>query len=350
MSRIVIRSVSAAVLALLSTTPADAADTYNFVLAPQSTLSSTFSASAPFTGSLIGNFNAQTNPGGTRTLPGAFGGCGAGNQAIALSGTGTAAGSPSTTPTGVFGITFDPLAGTASLSGLNINLLGAATPTIATNVNLTYQSFHTCAPTGFFPSLPIPLDLGDATINTLTASQACSPSVGTLTHISGDTYSFSITTNILLAVVFTLNGAEQEGDPSVESVTLSGTAVLSGPSAAVNASINIMRQEKIPGPTPALINEPFDLPNPLGGTVHLLLTVTLTNSTVDLTGTAAITADGTLTSGRCAGDWNHDSKLNSQDFFDFITAFFGGAADLNCSGATDSQDFFDFLTAFFTGC
>jgi hypothetical protein len=52
----------------------------------------------------------------------------------------------------------------------------------------------------------------------------------------------------------------------------------------------------------------------------------------------------------CPADWNHDDAVTSQDFFDFLAAFFASAADFNQSGATDSQDFFDFLGAFFTDC
>ncbi|MBC7771499.1 MAG: hypothetical protein H7210_03275 [Pyrinomonadaceae bacterium] len=54
----------------------------------------------------------------------------------------------------------------------------------------------------------------------------------------------------------------------------------------------------------------------------------------------------------CPADFNHSGAVTSQDFFDFIAAFFNNTpgSDFNNDGQTTSQDFFDFIVAFFAGC
>lgn len=61
---------------------------------------------------------------------------------------------------------------------------------------------------------------------------------------------------------------------------------------------------------------------------------------------------GILPGAGCPSDWNGSGTIDSQDFFDFLTAFFNNSltADFNHDGTINSQDFFEFLTAFFAGC
>jgi len=76
-----------------------------------------------------------------------------------------------------------------------------------------------------------------------------------------------------------------------------------------------------------------------------LYDVVVTNDCGSVTSTASALAV-------CTADVNCDAFVNSQDFFDFLTAFFAQepSADFNHDIFINSQDFFDFLAAFFEGC
>jgi hypothetical protein len=67
---------------------------------------------------------------------------------------------------------------------------------------------------------------------------------------------------------------------------------------------------------------------------------------------SATSRTATLSVAHCPADFNFDGITNSQDYFDFLTAFFAGSptADFDGSGTIDSADFFAFLNAFFVGC
>jgi hypothetical protein len=54
----------------------------------------------------------------------------------------------------------------------------------------------------------------------------------------------------------------------------------------------------------------------------------------------------------CPADLDADGLVTSQDFFNFLTAFFANSpdADFDRDGSVNSQDFFEFLASFFAGC
>ena len=100
------------------------------------------------------------------------------------------------------------------------------------------------------------------------------------------------------------------------------------------------------------------VPAPIGPTPRRIIAADFNNDgAIDLAA-ANGSGNGSVTvlinqcggSDPCAADWNTDETVNSQDFFDFLTAFFDLDADFNGDKTTNSQDFFDFLTAFFAGC
>ncbi|MGE3107636.1 MAG: serine protease [Phycisphaerales bacterium] len=71
--------------------------------------------------------------------------------------------------------------------------------------------------------------------------------------------------------------------------------------------------------------------------------------TVRVGGFGAEAGEGVLTISALAPccDWNNDGIITSQDFFDFLVAFFAGTGDFNGNGAVTSQDLFDFFACFF---
>jgi hypothetical protein len=93
---------------------------------------------------------------------------------------------------------------------------------------------------------------------------------------------------------------------------------------------------------------------PVGGAATITLFKPGSPASITTAGTS-IKVPGTPTPPPCLCDFNGNGILNSQDFFDFVSAFFAAAlnADFNHDGIVNSQDFFDFLNCFFApppGC
>ncbi len=122
-----------------------------------------------------------------------------------------------------------------------------------------------------------------------------------------------------------------------------GRLIVSG-NAALNGALTV---EFTPGFAPGCINIQF-LSTPLRS--GQFSSTTLPPPPDDHQSIVVYTSDQVRFAISPPSDYNRDGVLNSQDFFEFLSAFFNEKADFNGDGQTNSQDFFDFLADFFEGC
>ncbi len=295
-------AIPAALLAALCLVPAAMGDTYAFTVLNTSTATWSASFDAPFVisgtprSTILGNYDATTNPTGTRTLTGLAGADNGLNNPINISAGGASASGNSGTnplhPTGTFALSLNPLAGAVTASGLSIDLLNTSQITFAATVSVTYPSFRTRQPTCLlFGGFPINIPVGNAVITGLTAAQQPGAAIGTLTPTSPDHYDFTIPMIVDMAATATLNGVEQPVDPQPVPIVLTGTIVVSGGTATVTASTTIADVQSQPGP---FTLDPLAFDDPVC-TSHLVINVLLASIDTDISSTATLAANGTRT-------------------------------------------------------
>lgn len=305
------------------------AQTFNFALnQAASTANWSAQVAAPFqtipsgTSFLIGSYDAINNPTGTRTIPGLAGGNTSANTPVPITAGGISAegssGSEAVHPSGTFRIAFDTEALTCSASAINLDLLGGATPDIATTVGITYSSFRTRQPTCvLIGGIPINLELGGGQIVAIAAAQTNASDPGVLTAAGGNAYNFTIPVLVTLSIEAMFNGLPVPIDPQTVPLVLTGTATLNGDSASITSSVVVDENQKQPGPfvVPAI---PFVEPVCSG---NLLINLTLASVTVDLYTSAELVADGTP---YCAVDFDGDGFVTGADFDLFVHVFESG--------------------------
>jgi hypothetical protein len=306
--------------------------------APSSVFTQSTLVTLPLAGTWIGNYDATTNPGGTRTIPGSFGG--SGNNAIPYTSTVRSTVSISNThPAGGFGCAFDPATGAMSIDKLYLDLLPTTDGTIATNLVVTYSTFHTVAPSAIYPgvtNVSIPLDNGALT--TATASQS-GPAATVATPNGDGTWSFAVALPADVLLEGTAFGQPFGGTPTPAAFALAGTLSFVDGALVVTATINANDTQPVTAPPP-LVAQPFDLPTvlPPGGTAHLLVSGTFSDGTSTTTASANLLAPGTLVP--VYGDLNGDGLVNGADIGILLGAWgtAGGVADLNGDGIVNGAD------------
>ena len=111
-----------------------------------------FAAELP--GTVIGDYDAVNNPGGTLTLPGLSGG--SGNQPVPMDITLSGVNDSLTSAGGVLSLGVDLVGSTLSVSGLDLDLLNGASSSADIVATLLFGNFRTFQPDSvFFGGVPI---------------------------------------------------------------------------------------------------------------------------------------------------------------------------------------------------
>jgi hypothetical protein len=320
----------------MSTLASAATFHYQCTLSPTSTLNQESSLSIPLAGTWIGNYNAKTNPTGTRTIPGLFGG--SGNNAIPYTSTVIANIAISDShPSGSFEMGFDAATGSVEVSKLFLDALSGTEGSIDTSLVLTYSSFHTVAPSAIYPgvsNLTLPIDSGvlsraDAVQTGISIGSALPAGVGVWT--------FALAVPVDYMIEGTALGQPFGGDPVPAVLALSGTITLVPGGIQVVVSATANGSEPVPS-LGTLDEQPFDMPTilPPGSTAHLLVSGTFGEGTISSDISAELSAPGVLIG--TLGDLDGNGIVNGADLGLLLGAWGTAGADLDADGTTNGAD------------
>jgi hypothetical protein len=334
------RPISCLVLsaAALSSSSALALQTYLVNVSPTSGFATDLAIALPLDGTLIGNYDAVTNPGGTRTLPGLFGG--SGNNPIPFTSTLQAESVIASVPGGTMVITIDDDGLGIEVENLSLDLLGEKPGPIDVTLNILYSTFRTVNPSSLYPGgVTIPVPLGSGEVTTISALQT-GPAVGLLVPLAKNTYQFNVAVPVDILFTANLQGQEIGGTPTPALLPFVGTLTLGDGTIALDVAASDSGEFVQPFDPPQLIeNQELALPTviPTGGTANLLL-----NGAIDeVAVTQALDLDLVATGVTACppADLTGDCRVDSQDLAILLASWGGrGPADLSGDGVVNSQD------------
>jgi hypothetical protein len=308
-----------------------------------STMSASVNGNAAFTGTFTGNYNATSNPGGTRVFnlilfgprpPAPT------NLTKNMHGTGTSTGTANGNPIGTYSLAVNLGANTVTLTSLSTNLVGPATPsTSPVSATVTADPFSTAVPDYNYPLfIPITVPLGTASLTSMQVTQTA-PASGPLTPAGGGRYTFSLTVPADVTATLDFQGASNSQVSSQQlSVTGSVTPGPSSCTASLTISLNQSDSNTTPQPQPPT---PFDLPAPSGvptdPPAHLILTLTITSVGDTVTGSATLPATGVIPPPPCgSGDFDCDGDTGTDaDIEAFFRCIAGNCPAAPCASTGD---------------
>lgn len=279
---------------LLVGVPAGAQRKYDFVVSPaNSQLDVNVSLQAFTDGTLIGNYDPNTNPNGTRTKPGIHLFGFEGNHPVPVQVNPTVEGNVTSQPTGTFSMVFYPETNQVILLDFFSDLLPSSTPTLPANTDFSFETFTTRNPTAVYPGGTYNVSIGNVVVYDLTITQTDDPAVGTLTPAGDNRYTFTVAPMVTFYVRAELRGSELETTSDPNPLALAGEVEINGDTATI-LSVNAIDWSDTGTPNQPIPRFAMDLPTPTGGTAHFLFDLTLNEVRTHINGTYTIAADGNI--------------------------------------------------------
>ncbi len=308
-------------------------------------------------GTLIGDYDAKSNPSGTQTRPGFFGGTG--NQPINTSLSFTADSMLDSDPAGSMSIELDTDLGIISIEGLSIDLLNGNPGATNLSFTLFYETFHTVSPTFLYPGgLPFTLPLGE--IGSISEAQLTQSIIGAGTvTVTEDPAVYDISllvpASLDMQIELSLPGTDStslpiDALPIVLPVTGQLEMMIDG---SIELSLALSPDPiELEIPIEGISLPDFPLELPAFGEDSASLVYSSAPNSINLQAALGLTiiADGTESG--CAADMNNDGELNFFDVSAFLASFaaMDPSADFTGEGELNFFDVSAFLAEFSSGC
>ena len=303
-----------------------------------STATQSLTIGVPFSGNFIGDYDAESNPDGTQTRPGLFGG--SGNNPIGYVAQFDMSGDNTSSPGGTMSITIDEKTSSALVDAFSIDLLGASVNELEYGVTLNYETFNTINPFSIYPGgFDIPIPLGAAQIISSRLDSAL-PGALLLEPAKGG-YSVTGALNGTATSVVELGTGPQEfAIPVVLPVT--GTLVAGESGWQIELSIALSVEEELPlKDVPPFEGLPLPLPTlpPSDETANLLMSGSLSSFFIQSDQSLLLVANEVKST--VDGDLNGDGLVDGGDMGLLFLAWGfnpGNPADFNQDDWVDGGD------------
>jgi hypothetical protein len=277
-------------------------------------------------GELLGDYDATSNPSGTQTRPGLFGG--SGNMPVSCDFDVQVAISTTGVPDGAFHFDIDTAGLALDVSDLTLSPFGSSGTSVGLTLILEFQTFRTFNPDSLFVGgIPLPIPLGSVSLTDALFIQSGPSTLGVLIPdpVVADRYTFTVTVPADFSANVDLFGNLFPVGPVPFAYVLAGTMDIGPNSAIASVTANQNINQNIPNPNPGSFGPlPFQLPTilPPGGMASLLFTGTFSGIDIVLDVDVDVVADGT------------PSGCDTEVYCTAAPNSVGAGADISVTGST----------------